>query len=82
MLFMTERFDPPKCHPNTRVAVLAENMQWIQAIKESAPEDVLWLYGSAGAGKLAIAQTIVEVCAEIGSHHRQFFLFSGISITK
>jgi hypothetical protein len=34
-----ERFDPPKCHPNTRVAVLAEIMQWIEAIENS--EDVL-----------------------------------------
>ncbi|KAF8815010.1 hypothetical protein BYT27DRAFT_7249496 [Phlegmacium glaucopus] len=25
-----ERFDAPKCHPNTRKAVLAEIIQWIQ----------------------------------------------------
>ena len=36
------------------VAVLAEIMQWIQAIEESE------FYGSAGAGKLAIGQTIAE----------------------
>ena len=38
-------------------------MQWIQAIEES--EDVLWLYGPAGAGKSAIAQTIAEKCAKL-----------------
>lgn len=25
-----ERCDPPECHPNTRVAVLAEIMQWVR----------------------------------------------------
>ena len=30
----------------------------MEAIEES--EDILWLYGSAGAGKIAIAQTIAE----------------------
>ena len=24
-----ERFDPPKCHPNTRLAVLEKIMKWI-----------------------------------------------------
>ena len=47
----SERFDPPKCHPNTRVAVLTEIMEWI---KPETNEDVLWLYGSAGVGKSAI----------------------------
>ena len=46
-------------------------MQWIQAIEES--EDVLWLYGSAGAGKSAIAQTIAEMCAELGLIVASFF---------
>jgi NACHT domain len=46
-------------------------MQWIQAIEES--EDVLWLYGSAGAGKSAIAQTIAEMCDELGLIIASFF---------
>ena len=66
-----ERFDPPKCHPNARVAVLAEIMQWIQAIEDS--EDVLWLYGSAGTGKSAIAQAIAERCAKMGLLIASFF---------
>ncbi|KAF8809769.1 hypothetical protein BYT27DRAFT_7232197 [Phlegmacium glaucopus] len=66
-----ERFDAPKCHPNTRKAVLAEIMKWIQIIEESG--DVLWLYGSAGAGKSAIAQTIAEICAELGLLVASFF---------
>ena len=66
-----ERFDPPKCHPNTRVAVLGDIMQWIQAIEEL--EDILWLYGPAGAGKSAIAQTIAEMCAKLGLIVASFF---------
>ena len=69
----SERFDPPKCHPNTRLAVLADIMQWIEAIEES--EDVLWLYGPAGAGKSAIAQTIAEMCAKQGLLVASFFFF-------
>ena len=66
-----ERFEPAKCHPNTRVAVLAEIMAWIEATEES--EDVLWLYGSAGAGKTAIAQTIAEKCAKLKLLIASFF---------
>ena len=54
-----ERFDPPKCHPNTRVAVLAKILDWVL---DNAGRDalIMWLYGPAGAGKSAIAQTIAE----------------------
>ncbi|KAF8815005.1 hypothetical protein BYT27DRAFT_7238561 [Phlegmacium glaucopus] len=74
-----ERFDAPKCHPNTRKAVLAEIMQWIQHIEES--EDVLWLYGSAGAGKSAIVQTIADMCAKLDLLVASFF-FSRLSQSR
>jgi hypothetical protein len=57
----TERFDPPKCHPNTRLAVLSEIMRWIKW-EGDLNTFVLWVYGPAGAGKSAIAQTIAEMC--------------------
>lgn len=66
-----ERFDPPKCHPKTRVAVRAEIMQWIEDKVEL--ERVLWLYGSAGAGKSAIGQSIAETCAKLGLLFASFF---------
>ena len=56
-----ERFDPPKCHPNTRLAVLSEIMKWIKW-QGDLHSFVMWVYGSAGAGKSAIAQTIAEIC--------------------
>ncbi|KAF8810496.1 hypothetical protein BYT27DRAFT_7186573 [Phlegmacium glaucopus] len=74
-----ERFDAPKCHPNTRKAVLAEIMQWIQDIEKS--EHVLWLSGSAGAGKSAIVQTIAEMCAKLGLLVASFF-FSRLSQSR
>ncbi|KDR83290.1 hypothetical protein GALMADRAFT_16197, partial [Galerina marginata CBS 339.88] len=56
-----ERFDPPKCYPDTREAVLTEIMDWIIG-KVGWDRYVKWLYGPAGAGKSAIAQTIAEMC--------------------
>jgi len=58
-----ERFDPPKCHPNTRLAVLAKIMKWIKW-EEDFDAFIMWVYGPAGAGKSAIAQTIAEMCDE------------------
>ena len=58
-----ERFDPPKCHPKTRMAVLSEIMEWIKW-EGDLDSFIMWLYGPAGAGKSAIAQTIAEMCEE------------------
>ena len=58
-----ERFDPPKCHPNTRIAVLEKIMKWIKW-EEDLEAFIMWVYGPAGAGKSAIAQTIAEMCEE------------------
>jgi DNA replication protein DnaC len=61
-----ERFDPPKCHPKTREAVLKDIMDWIQGLGEVERRHYfMWLYGPAGAGKSAIAQTIAELCYEL-----------------
>ncbi|KAF9472890.1 hypothetical protein BDN70DRAFT_818001, partial [Pholiota conissans] len=66
------RFDPPKCHPNTRVAVLEYLMGWI--FGHNDPEVlIMWLYGPAGAGKSAILQTIAERCAEKNKLLASFF---------
>ncbi|KAF5314855.1 hypothetical protein D9619_007086 [Psilocybe cf. subviscida] len=56
-----ERFDPPKCHPNTRVAVLDNIENWaLRMDPETSDASILWLSGAAGAGKSAIAQTLAE----------------------
>jgi len=60
---LDERFDPPKCHPNTRLAVLTKIMRWIRR-EEDLDALIMWMYGPARAGKSAIAQTIAEMCDE------------------
>ncbi|PPQ93151.1 hypothetical protein CVT25_010775, partial [Psilocybe cyanescens] len=58
----SERFDPPKCHPDTRAAIIKRIMDWISGLNEDTREAlIMWLYGAAGAGKSAIAQTIAEI---------------------
>jgi len=56
-----DRYDPPKCHPNTRVAIRGKLMSWISG-QTTTGAQILWLYGAAGIGKSAIAQTIAETC--------------------
>jgi len=66
-----ERYDPPKCHPRTRRAVLEKIMDWVKNADKVAL--ILWLYGPAGAGKSAIAQTIAELLEEAGLLAAAFF---------
>ncbi|KAF9471750.1 hypothetical protein BDN70DRAFT_532437, partial [Pholiota conissans] len=56
-----QRFDPPRCHPGTRVEILDSIFHWITH-SENRKHWLLWLNGAAGAGKSAIMQTTVEHC--------------------
>ncbi|KJA17507.1 hypothetical protein HYPSUDRAFT_95758, partial [Hypholoma sublateritium FD-334 SS-4] len=69
-----EHVDAPKCHPNTRKAVLDEIMSWI-ILAVARVQWVLWLNGAAGAGKSAIGRSIVEICKERNIHIARFFFF-------
>jgi len=66
-----ERHDLPKCHPHTRKAILRKIMDWVKDPNKVAL--ILWLYGPAGAGKSAIAQTIAELLEEAGLLAAAFF---------
>ena len=66
-----ERYDPPKCHPQTRRAVLKKIEDWVKDANKVAL--ILWLYGPAGAGKSAIAQTIAELLENAGLLAAAFF---------
>ncbi|KIM34852.1 hypothetical protein M413DRAFT_391183 [Hebeloma cylindrosporum] len=57
-----ERFDPPRCYPNTREAIQAKIEAWVKERPENGDRLVLWMYGPAGVGKSAIAQSIAELC--------------------
>ncbi|KIM36447.1 hypothetical protein M413DRAFT_78269, partial [Hebeloma cylindrosporum] len=66
-----ERSDPPRCHPLTRRAILEKIMNWIWD-----PDNVkvfIWIYGPAGGGKTALAQSIAEMCAAASSLGASFF---------
>ncbi|CAA7268563.1 unnamed protein product [Cyclocybe aegerita] len=56
-----DRPDPPKCHENTRLAVIKKIMDWVLGEFDEGAL-VLWLYGPAGSGKTAIARTIAGLC--------------------
>ncbi|KAF8896738.1 hypothetical protein CPB84DRAFT_1206902 [Gymnopilus junonius] len=66
-----ERFDPPKCHPHTRKAVLGEIIDWAENNDKLHP--FLWMYGPAGSGKSSIAQTIAEQLHQEGKLAASFF---------
>ena len=55
--------DQPKCHPNTRTAVIKKIMDWILGLGvDDQNAVILWMYGPAGAGKSAIAHDIARRC--------------------
>ncbi|KAF8986950.1 hypothetical protein BDQ17DRAFT_1259040, partial [Cyathus striatus] len=64
-------YDAPKCHPETRKAVLNNTMSWVDSNDESSR--IMWLYGAAGAGKSAISQSTAEECHSDGKLVASFF---------
>jgi hypothetical protein len=74
-----QRSDPPKCHKHTREAILDKIMDWVRK-KIDTDSFIMWLYGAAGAGKSAIAQTIAELCEEHKLLLASFFFFRADSL--
>ncbi|KAF9043322.1 hypothetical protein BJ165DRAFT_237040 [Panaeolus papilionaceus] len=66
-----DRYDPPKCHPNTRTGLLNTTRDWTR----NGRSRMMWLYGSAGAGKSAVAQTLAME-HQAGSNLAASFFFS------
>ncbi|KAF4621697.1 hypothetical protein D9613_012831 [Agrocybe pediades] len=66
--------DPPKCYPNTRVAIIQTIINWtLGADKKLSGKSILWLKGAAGAGKSAIARSVAERCLDEGLLLGTFF---------
>ncbi|KAF5328639.1 hypothetical protein D9619_011619 [Psilocybe cf. subviscida] len=63
------RSDVPKCHEDTRVAIVEKLCVW----RLSAGRPFLWMYGPAGCGKTTIAQTIAEKFDNDGTLAASFF---------
>ncbi|KAF5357875.1 hypothetical protein D9756_001221 [Leucocoprinus leucothites] len=57
-----ERDPPPRCHPGTRTSIISRGHDWFRDLRRN--NKLLWLNGSAGVGKSAIIQTLVESLAE------------------
>ncbi|KAF9553077.1 hypothetical protein CPC08DRAFT_246480 [Agrocybe pediades] len=73
-----ENVDPPKCHPNTRVAIIDNIRDWTSGTNEGLTgKPILWLKGGAGAGKSAIARSVAERCSGEGLLLGAFFFNAG-----
>ncbi|KAF7369418.1 putative nwd2 protein [Mycena venus] len=70
-----ERFSEPACHPGTRVAVLERLTTWADDPRRES--SILWLHGSAGMGKSAIAQLFAGKCNNRGRLGASFFFKRG-----
>ena len=70
----SERYPPPRCHPETRTLVRTLIICWIQDPNPTC--FVLWLYGPAGAGKSAILQSLAEECCSLEGRFAGSFFFS------
>ncbi|KAF9553802.1 hypothetical protein CPC08DRAFT_216323 [Agrocybe pediades] len=64
--------DPPKCYPDTRVAIIQSVIDWTSGTGLSR-KPILWLKGGAGAGKSAIARSVAERCSDEGLLLGTFF---------
>ncbi|KAJ7619766.1 hypothetical protein DFH06DRAFT_72308 [Mycena polygramma] len=70
-----ERPPDPACYPGTRESVLDTLRTW--SLDDSPGARLLWLYGSAGMGKSAIAQTFAAERQEDGILGGSFFFRRG-----
>ncbi|KAJ7098982.1 hypothetical protein C8R44DRAFT_565274, partial [Mycena epipterygia] len=70
-----ECFPEPACHPGTRTEKLKQLILW--SIDTSPESSLLWLNGSAGMGKSAIAQMFAGECHKQGRLGASFFFRRG-----
>jgi len=69
-------FDPPKCHANTRVAILKKIVDWVHGCDEKTSKyPIMWLNGAVGAGKTAIMHTVLEQLTSEGFGIASFFFW-------
>ncbi|KIK61953.1 hypothetical protein GYMLUDRAFT_42372 [Collybiopsis luxurians FD-317 M1] len=73
-----QRFPPPNCYPGTRTETLEILRNWVNDSTKTTP--IYWLYGAAGVGKSAVAQTISEEFAD--TQLAASFFFSRADTTR
>ncbi|KAK3333464.1 hypothetical protein B0T19DRAFT_354755 [Cercophora scortea] len=64
----------PKCHPNTRVDLLAEIYRWVE---DPSGRCIFWLCGMAGTGKSTISRTVAGRLSEKGVPGASFLFKKG-----
>ncbi|KAF8873727.1 hypothetical protein BD779DRAFT_283091 [Infundibulicybe gibba] len=67
------RRDPSRCYPGTRETALEIISSWVQ----DPAAHYFWLYGPAGTGKSAIAQTFAEWCEQEKTLGATYFFTRG-----
>jgi hypothetical protein len=67
------RDPPPRCHPGTRLAILAQCVDFI--VNCTGKRKIRWILGGAGVGKSAIMQSVVERTPSSVSLHASIFFF-------
>ncbi|KAJ7830688.1 hypothetical protein B0H13DRAFT_1654984, partial [Mycena leptocephala] len=81
-----ERFPQPKCHSETRTEILENLWNWTGGnysfsndlgFKSENASKITWLYGPAGAGKSAIAQSLCQKLEAEGYLGGAFFFKRG-----
>jgi hypothetical protein len=69
-------FDRPRCAESTRLQIIQTIEEWINSDADSTvPSSLFWLYGGAGVGKSAVAQSLSENYPDEGAARGQLFLF-------
>ncbi|KAF9267026.1 hypothetical protein L218DRAFT_856600, partial [Marasmius fiardii PR-910] len=67
------RFPRPRVQLHTCEAILERLLYWAHSDLWQTFPGVCWLYGPAGIGKSATAQTVAEICE--GKEHLVSFFF-------
>ena len=71
-----ERYNPPRCAEATRRDIIRRIEDWLLYDDlDRVPSSIFWLYGGAGAGKSALAQTIAEKSKTNENLAASFFFF-------
>ncbi|EKM77174.1 hypothetical protein AGABI1DRAFT_108303 [Agaricus bisporus var. burnettii JB137-S8] len=66
------RTPPPRCHPETRVKLIARITAWFE--DQASLELLLWITGPAGVGKSAIVQTFAEYLSRLSTLGASVFI--------
>ncbi|KAF8168908.1 hypothetical protein BJ912DRAFT_888747, partial [Pholiota molesta] len=69
------RVDPPRCHPETRVAIQKQIYDWILMDFLVRQMWIMWMHGAAGGGKSAIMQSVAELCEKAQIPLASFFFY-------